>query len=65
MVKLQKHVAYKYNNRKHYKHIVIIPEEMIDELGWKDGVELVQQVENDHLILKPIKKNEKEVRFEA
>lgn len=45
MVKLQKRFAYKYKTKNgetktHYKYIVNIPQEFIDELNWNDGDEL-------------------------
>lgn len=39
-MKLQRQVAYKYKGKTHYKFVVIIPENMINELGWKEGQEL-------------------------
>jgi antitoxin component of MazEF toxin-antitoxin module len=65
MVKLQKQIAYKYKNKKHYKHVIIIPEDMLTELGWKEGVELAEKVENGQLVLKPAGKITKELRFES
>jgi hypothetical protein len=38
MVKLQKRFAYGYKDKEHYKHIITIPEEIIEQLGWKDRV---------------------------
>ncbi len=51
--KLQKQLAYKYNDKKHYKHehVVVVPDEAIIELGWKGGQELELTVENGRLIL--------------
>ncbi len=40
LVKLQRRFAYKYKDKEHYKHVVTIPEETIQELGWKAGEEL-------------------------
>lgn len=58
MVKLQKHKAYTYkadNGKKieHYKHLVVIPEDTIAELGWRNGVELSPVVKNNTLVLQP------------
>ncbi len=58
MVKLQKHKAYTYKTDAgekidHYKHIIIIPEEMVDALGWQNGVELQPIMRNNSLVLKP------------
>lgn len=45
MVKLQKVLAYKYkatsgDSKEHYKYLINIPQEIIQQLGWKDGSEL-------------------------
>lgn len=38
--KLQKQLAYKYKDKRQYKHVIVIPEEAVNELGWKGGQEL-------------------------
>ena len=50
-VKLQKHFAYEYKDKKHYKHVIVIPEEAITKLKWKAGQELDVEVKNDKLIV--------------
>jgi bifunctional DNA-binding transcriptional regulator/antitoxin component of YhaV-PrlF toxin-antitoxin module len=55
MVKLQKRFAYKYKNKEHYKHIIVIPENAINKLGWKSGEELDTVIEEEALVVKPIK----------
>jgi hypothetical protein len=45
MVKLQKVLAYKYKatsgeSKAHYKYLINIPQEIVQQLGWKDGSEL-------------------------
>ena len=52
-MKLQRQVAYKYKDKPHYKHVIIIPNETVEELGWKVGEELKNSVEGKTLILKP------------
>lgn len=52
-MKLQKHLAYKYKKKEHYKHVVVIPKDMIKELGWEAGIELRQSINNDTLVLTP------------
>jgi len=49
--KLQKQLAYKYKEKKHYKHVIIVPDEAITELGWKGGKELDLTVRNGKLIV--------------
>jgi hypothetical protein len=48
--KLQKQLAYKYKDKKHYKHVIIVPDEAITELGWKGGQELELTVKNGRLV---------------
>lgn len=51
MVKLQRRFAYKYKDKEHYKHIITIPEEQVEELGWKEGEELEISASSNKLIL--------------
>jgi len=48
--KLQKQLAYKYKEKKHYKHVIVVPDEAITELGWKGGQELELTVKNGRLV---------------
>jgi bifunctional DNA-binding transcriptional regulator/antitoxin component of YhaV-PrlF toxin-antitoxin module len=50
--KLQKQLAYKYKEKKHYKHVIVVPDEAITELGWKGGQELELTVKDGKLIAK-------------
>ena len=49
--KLQKQLAYKYKDKQQYKHVIVIPEEALNELGWKGGKELELTVKNGRLIV--------------
>jgi bifunctional DNA-binding transcriptional regulator/antitoxin component of YhaV-PrlF toxin-antitoxin module len=51
MVKLQKRFAYKYKDKEHYKHIIIIPDEIVEQLGWKEGIEIEPKVKDNELVL--------------
>jgi len=58
VVKLQKHKAYTYKTEDgkkidHFKHLVVIPEEMLAELGWQNGLELKTIVRRNSLVLQP------------
>ncbi len=55
MVKVQRRFAYKYKNRDHYKHIVTIPDDVIQTLGWKEGQDVEPSTEDGKLILEPKK----------
>jgi hypothetical protein len=56
-MKLQRHFAYKYKDKMHYKHVIIVPEEIISKLGWGTGMELKQETKGNALIIKPIELN--------
>lgn len=63
MVKLQKHKAYTYKTEsgkeiEHYKHTVTIPEDAIQQLRWKDGIELNASIARNSLVLKPTESEE-------
>lgn len=47
--KLQKQLAYKYKEKQQYKHVIVIPEEAVTELGWKGGQELELTIVNGKL----------------
>jgi hypothetical protein len=48
--KLQKQLAYKYKEKKHYKHVIVVPDEAIIELGWKGGQQLDLTVKDGKLV---------------
>ena len=50
-MKLQKHFAYKYKGKNHYKSVVVIPDQVVLKLGWKHGQELESKIKGDKLIL--------------
>lgn len=52
MVKLQKRFAYKYKEKEHYKNVITVSEDILDKLGWKEGIELEEVVRGDNLIIK-------------
>ena len=49
--KLQKQLAYKYKEKKHYKHVIVVPDEAITELGWKGGQELDLAIKDGKLTI--------------
>lgn len=55
--KLQKQQAYSYKGKKHFKHVIVIPDEAITELNWKGGQELEVEVKKNQLII-TVKKEE-------
>jgi len=56
LVKLQKRFAYAYKNKDHFKHILTIPEEIVEKLGWKEGDELDFQIENHKVSINKTRK---------
>lgn len=49
MVKLQKEKSYKYKDHDIYRYRINVTPEIVDELGWGDGVELELKVKNNKL----------------
>lgn len=62
-MKLQRQLAYKYKDTKHYKWVVVIPENVLNQLGWKAGEDLKPIIDEDKLIIKL--NDEKEVMKKA
>jgi bifunctional DNA-binding transcriptional regulator/antitoxin component of YhaV-PrlF toxin-antitoxin module len=64
LVKLQKRFAYRYKGREgtktHYKYVITIPEEVVEELDWKEGTELEQKVQDRKLVVEPTLQQKKE-----
>jgi antitoxin component of MazEF toxin-antitoxin module len=52
-VRLQKRFAYKYKNKDHYKYVVTIPSETIEQLHLQPDTELEVAIENKNILLKP------------
>ncbi len=57
-VKLEKRLAYKHKEKKHYKHLVAIPEEVLSKVGWSLGEELEWVISGNFLILKSVGEEE-------
>ena len=58
MVTLQKQKAYTYTTEKgekieHYKHLVVLPEDVVTKSGWSEGVVLEIKVSDGKVTLKP------------
>jgi hypothetical protein len=49
--KLQKQLAYKYKDKRQHKHVIVVPEEAVNELCWKGGQELDLAVKDGKLIV--------------
>ena len=57
--KLQKQLAYEYKGKRHFKHVLVVPDDAINELGWKGGQELEVRTENGKLTVE-LKKSRRE-----
>jgi bifunctional DNA-binding transcriptional regulator/antitoxin component of YhaV-PrlF toxin-antitoxin module len=55
VVKLQKRFAYTYKGKDHYKHEIIIPERLVEKLGWKEGLEIEPTLDKDKLVFRKLK----------
>ncbi len=53
LVKLQKRFAYKYKDKEHYKYVITLPADAVDQLGWKPDIELAVTIVNKNVVLKP------------
>ena len=51
-VKLEKKLAYKHKEKRHYKHLVAIPEAVLQRVGWSPGEELEWVISGNSLVLK-------------
>ena len=58
MVKLQKRFAYNYKDKDYYKHVITIPDEIIEQLSWEEGIEVEPKVQNDELVFTWYKQKE-------
>lgn len=50
-MKLIKQHGRKYNETNYYKFIVVIPNKIIEKLGWKGGEELNADLKNKKIII--------------
>jgi len=58
-MKLQKQLSRKYDGKEYPKYVITISPKNIEQVGWKEGTELVATVENGKIVVKP-KENRKE-----
>jgi len=52
-MKLQRQVVRKKGEEKYYKWVVIIPQDRVKNLGWKEGIELIDELKGDLLYIRP------------
>ena len=51
-MRLIKQHGRKYNETDYYKYIVVIPNKLIEKLGWKRGEDLEADVKEGKLVIK-------------
>ena len=54
-MKLQKQLSRKVDDKEYPKYVVTIPPKRIEEVGWKEGTELIAVVEEGTIVLRPKK----------
>jgi bifunctional DNA-binding transcriptional regulator/antitoxin component of YhaV-PrlF toxin-antitoxin module len=54
-MKLQKQLSRKVGKVIYPKYLVVIPPKVVEEAGWKEGVELSADVKEKKIILRPKK----------
>src|SRR3989344_1998394 len=57
-MKLQKQVAYNIKGKDYYKYVINIPPNRIEKLGWKEGIELIEELKGNSLLIKSLKKED-------
>jgi len=56
MVKLQKQLSRKVEGKEYPKYVVTIPPKCVEQLGWKEGIELKAEIAGDRLVFLTQKK---------
>jgi len=51
---LEKKLAYKHKEKRHYKLLVAIPEAALQRVGWSPGEELEWVISGNSLVLKSV-----------
>ncbi len=52
-MRLQKQLSVKRGSKSYYKYLVIVPNELVQKLGWAEGQELIAEMKGRMLIVKP------------
>jgi len=50
-MKLQKQLSRKIGNTEYAKYVIVIPPQAIEELGWKEGAELIFKIQGKKLTI--------------
>jgi len=57
-MRLQKHKVRKSGDKEYFKWVLIVPPNRIEQLGWREGIELKDEVNGESLCIKPLSKDE-------
>jgi len=52
-LKLQRQLSRKFKEKEYEKWVIVIPREVIENLGWKEGEELQEEIKDEKLIIRP------------
>ena len=52
-MKLQKQLSRKIEEKEYPKYVVTLPPKSIEEVGWKEGIDLEAIVQDGKIILRP------------
>ena len=55
-MKLQKQKAYRYKNTDHFKYTIVVPENLIAQLQWREGSDLKAQAKGNKLIIEEMRR---------
>ena len=50
-MKLQAKTSRVYKNKEYFKNWVVIPNKIIDELGWKNGEDLKAEIKDGKIVI--------------
>ncbi len=53
-MRLQKQLSVKRGSKVYYKYLLVIPNELVEKLGWLESQELSSETRGRTLILKPV-----------
>jgi antitoxin component of MazEF toxin-antitoxin module len=55
-MKLQKQVSRRVKDKEYTKHVIVVPSNEVEKLGWKEDQELDYEITQDTLVVRPIAK---------
>ncbi len=59
-MRLQRQISREYKGTKYEKHWLVVPNDLIDKLGWKVGENLNAEIQADKLVIRQIKRKQDE-----